>query len=349
MRVAVLTGPGRLDLVDWPEEPDPGPGEVLVAVRRVGICGTDYHAYSGDQNFITYPCVLGHELAVEVLQVGPEVADLQVGDYCAVLPYLSCRQCGACRRGRTNCCEHIEVLGVTRAGGLRERMLVPAAQLFRGPGLSLDQLVLVETLGIGWHAVARSEPDPQDTALVLGAGPIGLALAQAARARVQQVLIADVSPERAAFAAASGLAALTVGPDDQRALEAQVRDRTGGALPSLVFDASGNSSSMEASFELVGAAGRLIFVGHTRASLTFDNPGFHARELDLRASRNATPADWTEVVSAVQAGVIDATAWVNHRMSLAGVVEEIPGLAAHPGRVVKAVVELGTDVEEAAA
>jgi 2-desacetyl-2-hydroxyethyl bacteriochlorophyllide A dehydrogenase len=336
MRAAMLTGPGRLDLVEWREEPRPGPREVLAAVRRVGICGTDYHAYNGTQNFIVYPCVLGHELAVEVVQIGSEVADLQVGDLCAVLPYVSCGLCGACRRGRTNCCERIEVLGITRAGGLRERMVVPAAQLFHAAGLSLDQLVLVETLGIGWHAVARSRPDPADTVLVLGAGPIGLAVAHAARPRVRQVLIADISAGRVGFAATTGLEALTVGDD----LEAQVRDRTGGPLPSLVFDASGNPSSMEASFSLVGAGGRLVFVGHTRASLTFDNPGFHARELELRASRNATPADWVEVVSAVLTGVLDARSWVNHRMTFDVVVDELPRLASDPGRVVKAVVEV---------
>ena len=336
MRAVVLTGPGRLDVVEWREEPRPGPREVLVAVRRVGICGTDYHAYSGSQNFIVYPCVLGHELAVEVLQIGSEVADLQVGDLCAVLPYVSCGLCVACRRGRTNCCERIEVLGVTRAGGLRERMLVPAAQLFHAAGLSLDQLVLVETLGVGWHAVARSRPEPQDTVLVLGAGPIGLAVAHAARPQVRQILIADISAGRAGFAARSGLDALTVGDD----LEAQVRDRTGGPLPSLVFDASGNPSSMEASFGFVGAAGRLVFVGHTKVSLTFDNPGFHARELELRASRNATPADWTGVVSAMQTGMLDPRDWVNHRMPFDAVVDELPRLAGDPGTVVKAVVEV---------
>jgi 2-desacetyl-2-hydroxyethyl bacteriochlorophyllide A dehydrogenase len=337
MRAVVLSAPGRLDLVEWREEPPPGPREVLVAVRRVGICGTDYHAYRGTQNFIVYPCVLGHELAVEVLQIGSEVDGLRVGDRCAVLPYLSCGLCGTCRRGRTNCCERIAVLGVTRAGGLRERMVVPATQLFHAAGLSLDQLVLVETLGIGWHAVARGRPEPQDTVLVLGAGPIGLAVAHAARSSVRRVIIADIAAERVAFAAASGLEAMTAGAD----LGPRVRDHTGGPLPSLVFDASGNPSSMEASFGFVGAAGRLVIVGHTKASLTFDNPGFHAGELELRASRNATPADWAGVVSAMLTGGLDPRGWVNHRMMFDAVVDELPRLTEDPGAVVKAVVDIG--------
>jgi 2-desacetyl-2-hydroxyethyl bacteriochlorophyllide A dehydrogenase len=317
----------------------PGRGEALVAVRRVGICGTDYHAFGGTQNFIEYPCVLGHELAVEVLEVGPGVDGVAVGDRCAVLPYVSCGACAACRRGRTNCCLRIEVLGVTRAGGLRERMVVPASLLFVGDGLTLDQLVLVETLGIGWHAVDRGAPDWLDHVLVLGAGPIGLAVAQAARARKAQVVVADVSPARVAFAAASGLESLTV----DGGLAAAVLDRYDGDLPSLVVDASGNRASMEGAFGLVGTGGTLVLVGHTTGPLTFQNPGFHARELDVRASRNATPADWAQVIRGVRDGSLDAVGWVNHRTTLAAVADDLPRLAGSPGDVVKAVVEVGPE------
>lgn len=337
MQAAVLTGPGQLDLVEQPEAPDPGPGEVLVAVRRVGICGTDYHAYGGTQNFINYPCVLGHELAVEVLAAGAGVTDVAAGDLCAVLPYLSCGDCPACLRGRTNCCERLEVLGVTRPGGLRERMVLPAAQLFRSAGLSLDQLVLVETLGIGWHAVGRARPQPNDRVLVLGAGPIGLAVAQSVRHRVDRLLIADISADRADFAAASGLETLGVDGD----LPAAVLDRYGGVLPSVVFDASGSRASMEAAFGLVGTGGRLVLVGHTTGSLAFHNPGFHARELDVLASRNATPADCAEVIRAIEDGLLDPVSWVNHRSTLRAVIDDLPRLAASAGRVVKAVIHVG--------
>ncbi len=336
MLAALLSGPGRLELVEHPEDPDPGAGEVLVAVRRVGICGTDYHAYDGTQNFIQYPCVLGHELAVEVLAVGRDVTTVAPGDRCAVMPYLSCGRCDTCRRGRSNCCERIEVLGVTRPGGLRERMLLPAAQLFRGDGLSLDQLVLVETLGIGWHAVRRAGLAPEDSVLVLGAGPVGLAVAQVARRTTPRVRVADTLPGRVGFAAASGLDAFAVDDD----LAAQARERGDGDLPSLVVDASGDRGSMEAAFDLVGPAGRLVFVGHTRGVVSFGNPGFHRREVTLHASRNATAEDWAEVLAAVRAGSLEATTWVNHRSTLTSVVDDLPRLASTP-EVVKAVVDVG--------
>jgi len=337
MLTVVLTRPGLLEVVEQPDPPPPGEGEVLVAVRRVGICGTDYHAYRGAQNFVAYPCVLGHELAVEVLEVGPAVDDLVVGQWCAVLPYLSCGRCRACLRGRTNCCEVLRVLGVTEAGGLSERMVLPASHLIPGPGLTLDQLVLVETLGIGWHAVSRGQPRPDDSVLVLGAGPVGLAVAQAVRRTGARVLVADISSERARLAAATGVD--TVVADD--GFEEVLRERHGGGLPELVFDASGSRTSMEAAFEMVGSCGTLVLVGHTTASVTFRNPGFHARELDLRASRNATREDWAQVIVAIGDGTLDALPWVNHRTTLPALVEELPRLAADPGPVVKAVVEIG--------
>jgi 2-desacetyl-2-hydroxyethyl bacteriochlorophyllide A dehydrogenase len=340
MQAAVLERPGSMLLVERDEPADPGPGEVLVAVRRVGICGTDHHAYRGMQNFFAYPRVLGHELAVEVLTVGDNVTKIRPGDLCAVLPYISCGTCRPCRSGRANCCERINVLGVTQDGGLRERMVVPATQLFTDPALTLDQLVLVETLGVGWHAVARARPEPDDSVLVLGAGPIGLAVALAARSRVERLLVGDVSAERVAFAEACGLDAVQVDGE----LEAQVLDRNDGALPSLVFDATGSRASMQAAFGLTGSCGTLVFVGHTTGSLTFANPPFHARELDVRASRNATIGDWTEVITATTHGTLDAHRWINHRTTLAGIVAQLPGLAADPGWVVKTVVEVGEGV-----
>ena len=230
-------------------------------------------------------------------------------------------------------------MGVTRDGGLRERMVVPASHLFTDPDLTLDQLVLVETLGVGWHAVARAQPQPDDIVLVLGAGPIGLAVAQAARARVDLLVVADVSAERVAFAQASGHDSLLVDHE----FVPRLLDHNRGALPSLVFDATGSRTSMENAFELTGSCGTLVFVGHTTESIRFENPSFHARELDLRASRNATVADWTEVIKAARDGTLDALGWVNHRTTLAGIVDELPGLAADPGRVVKTVVDLDGD------
>lgn len=334
-----LDHPGAIGTVELPEPRAPGAGEALVAVRRVGICGTDHHAFAGVQNFVQYPLILGHEVAVDVLAVGSGVTEVREGDQCAVLPYVSCGRCAPCRRGRSNCCERIEVLGVTADGGLRERMVLPARLLYHRTGLSLDQLALVETLGIGWHAAQRGTPDPADTVLVLGAGPIGLAVAECLHGRVTDLVVGDIHPARLAFAAGQGFAAV---PVDEELTE-RLRTRGEGDLPTLVFDATGSKASMERAFGLVGAGGTLVMVGHTTGALTFANPVFHAKELDVRGARNALPGDWTGVLDAVCAGAVDAVSWINHRSTLSTIGDDLPDLAAKPDLVLKAIVDIGGD------
>lgn len=337
MLSVVLVAPGQLELLERPEPPAPGVGEALVAVRRVGICGTDHHAFAGRQNFIRYPCVLGHELAVEVLALGPQVDHVRVGDLCAVLPYVACGDCDSCRRGRTNTCARLQVLGVTREGGLQERMVVPAALLFMGDGLSADQLAMVETLGIGWHAMRRARPEAGDRALVLGAGPIGLAVAQALKEFTDEVVIADLAASRLEFAAAQGMTAVPVGA----APGAAPPELFDGRQPSLVFDATGHEASMESALGYAGPGGRVVFVGHTRGRISIDNPTFHARELDVMGSRNATADDWHDVVARVRDGQLDALPWINHRASLRSIATDLPALGDATGAVVKTVVEVG--------
>jgi threonine dehydrogenase-like Zn-dependent dehydrogenase len=230
-------------------------------------------------------------------------------------------------------------LGVTIDGGMRERMLVPSAHLFPDPVLSYDQLVLIETLGIGWHAVERADPQPDDRVLILGAGPIGLAVAQAAGLRGSELVIADIAAERVAFASATGLTTLAIGDDPA----AQLRSLGDGWVPTIVFDATGNRSSMESALNLTDQGGVVVFVGHTVGEISVHNPTFHGRELDVRASRNATFADWDGVMAAVRHGSLDATGWLNHRTTLAGIIDELPRLASDPGAIVKSVIDIGPE------
>ena len=148
MRQVVLQEPGAL--VDR-RVPHPvcGPGEALVRVHRVGVCGTDFHAYAGTQPIITYPRVLGHEIACEVVQAPPNDRGISAGDRCAIEPYIACGGCRACRAKRPNCCERLQVLGVHVDGAMQTFLAVPLELLHKSDVLSMDQLALVETLGIG--------------------------------------------------------------------------------------------------------------------------------------------------------------------------------------------------------
>lgn len=340
MRAVVLTEPGRLDATERPEPDEPGAGEAIVAPSRVGLCGTDYHAYAGRQNFFTYPRILGHEIAAEVVAVGAGVTNVVVGDHCAVLPYLACNTCSACSRGRTNCCERLGVLGVTMDGALCEHFAVPASSLFSSPGLGDDALALVETLGIGMHAVARADVQPDEFVLVVGAGPVGLAVAQAARVRGGRVVLTDSSAERIdAAGRILGLRSLVRGPT----IEDELRDVGHGELPTAVFDATGNADSMAASAHLVNATGSLVLVGHTAGRIQFDNPLLHRRELTILTSRNALATEWPHLIELVSAGDLDALGWINRRTSLDEVTGEFAAWAQPGSGVLKAIVEIGPE------
>lgn len=339
MHALILQEPGHLQATSTALPSAPGPGEALVRVHRVGVCGTDLHAFKGRQPFFSYPRILGHELGVEVLAVGAAVTNIAVGDRCAVEPYLNCGRCIACRRGKPNCCGELQVLGVHVDGGMREAFVLPAAKLHASRSLSFDQLALVETLGIGAHAVQRASLEPGEAVAVLGAGPIGLAVIQFALAAGARVLVVDVNASRLAFCRDRlGLAAEdTV---DARGVDvaAPLRDRTNGDLPTAVFDATGNAQSMAASFALPAHGGRLVFVGLFPGDVTFNDPNFHRRELTLLASRNSRPEDFRRIIDLVESGRVDTTPWITHRAALADVPAQFSDWTSPEAGVLKAMI-----------
>lgn len=309
-----LEEPGRFTCREI-APPTRAPGEAIVRVRRIGICGTDLHAFAGRQPFFSYPRVLGHELGVEVIDPGDDPHGLTAGDRCAVEPYLNCGRCDPCRRGRSNCCTRLRVLGVHLDGGMQPVIAVPSQKLHHENSLSFDQLALVETLAIGAHAVERAAVRPDDYVLVLGAGPIGLSVIQFVQAIGARLAVVDLSAVRRDFCRDQlGVAE----PLDAAAsdLVERVKSRGDGEPPTVVFDATGNARSMCAAFDWPAHGGRLVFVGLVQGELTFDDPNFHRRELTLLASRNALPATFQHVLSLVTQGKVDTSPWITHRLPL---------------------------------
>jgi len=337
LKRVVLEQPGRLVASEGPPPGPPGPDEALVRVRRVGVCGTDFHAFKGDQPFFTYPRILGHELAAELVEA-PDAAGLKTGDRCAVEPYMECGRCVACRRGRTNCCAKLEVLGIHVDGGMREFIKVPVRKLHRSGSLSFEQLALVETLSIGAHAVGRAGLEPGETVLVVGAGPIGLAVIQSAQPLGVRVLATDVNEARLEFCRRQMGVEHTflTGASAEEAL----REATGGEMPTVVFEATGNPASMERSFGFVASGGKLVLVGLCQSNIAFSDPEFHRREMTLLSSRNARAADFKRVLSAVEAGTLDTRPWVTHRASLADLAAALPSWSDPRAGVLKAMVEV---------
>lgn len=310
-QVAVLNGPGQFIFRELASAAGPGPGEARVRVHCVGVCGTDLHAYAGNQPFFDYPRVLGHELAVKVLELGEEVEGLRVGDRCAVEPYLNCEDCPACRAGRGNCCQRMRVLGVHVDGGLLGELTLPASKLHKANALSHEQLALVETLCIGTHAVSRARVQHGEPVLVVGAGPIGLGAALAAKAAGGEVAVLDLSVNRLAFAADQDITHTLQAGDDE---VERIRRTFAGQLPSVVLDATGHAGSMQRSFDRCEHAGRLVYVGLVRDDLSLHDPDFHKKELTLLASRNALAADFRRVIDWLAAGAIDVEPWLTERV-----------------------------------
>lgn len=338
MKSIVLEEPGRLSLTDNTAPPEPKPGDALVRPRRVGICGTDFNAFTGKQPFFNYPRVLGHELGVEIVSVESNEWGLASGDFCAVEPYLNCGRCIACRRGRPNCCVELRVMGVHTDGGLSELIAVPVGKLHKSRTLSLDQLALVEPLSIGAHSISRAGVEPGEFALVIGAGPIGLAVAQFARLAGARVIVMDVNEARLDFC--RRLIDVQVVIADPENVVTRLADITGGDLPPLVFDATGNKHSMTLAFNYVAHGGRLIFVGLFQGDVTFDDPNFHQRELTLMSSRNATAGDFKHVISLLESDGVNAASWISHRAAFADAARELPGWVERRSEFIKGVVEL---------
>ena len=298
---------------------DPGEGEVRVGIRRVGICGTDLHAYKGNQPYFKYPRILGHELAGEVLDAGGSVSDVKTGDSVTVIPYLHCGECRACQAGLTNCCQSLTVFGVHQDGGMAEELIVPATHLIPSMKLDLDQLALVECLAIGAHAVRRGEPALDALAVVVGAGPIGLGVIQILMAYGIEVAVVDANPQRLKFCRETLGVQHAHAVGDGAVLD-WIEELTAGNLADIVFDATGNPAAMEQGFSLVGHGGRYVLVSIVKGDLCFNDPDFHRRELTLLASRNATREDFATVMSLMTAGALNEKAMITHRASL----EDVP-------------------------
>lgn len=338
MRALSLDAPGKVQMVSLSDPSVPGPAEALIRIRQVGVCGTDYHAFHGNQPFFTYPRILGHELGVEIVAVGTEVHQLEKGDHCAVRPYLSCGACPACLRGKPNCCVYLQVFGVHVDGGLREFAVLPAAYLHPARTLTFEQLALVEPLAIGAHAVAGAALSKKERVLVVGVGPIGLAVTQFALLMGAQVMVTDISQQRLAFC--QSLWPMVTCIDGSEPVVETLERLLGDDLPTAIFDATGNPQSMQASFTYVGYGGRVIFVGLSQGNITFSNPLFHSREMTLLASRNALAADFDRIIAALQANELNLAPWITHRATLETAVDAFPQWSSATSVMIKNLISI---------
>lgn len=338
MKALLLEAPRNFQRIEIAPPGDPGPGDALVRVHRVGICGTDISGFLGKMPFFSYPRIPGHELGVEVVAVGQGVTHVKPGDRCSIEPYINDPNSYASRRGHPNCCEKLEVLGVHRDGGMRPQFILPARKLHPSRSLTFDQLALVETLAIGCHAVNRAAIQPDEACLVIGAGPIGLATIEFVKLTGCKLIVLDMNDQRLEFCRRVMGVPHTVKPSEN--LDRDLRDLTDGHLPDVVIDATGSHVSMSNAFGLIAPGGKLVYVGITTDEVRFRHPVFHKPEGTLLCSRNALPDDFTRIIDLIETGRIDTRPWITHRSPFDELPEVFPSYTRPETGVIKAIVEL---------
>jgi 2-desacetyl-2-hydroxyethyl bacteriochlorophyllide A dehydrogenase len=336
MKAIVCERPHQLDVEERPL-PARGAGEVLIRISRIGLCGTDYHIFAGNQPFLSYPRVMGHELAGRVAEAdsGSGFAE---GQLVTINPYLACGTCVACRKDKPNCCVSIRVLGVHTDGGMCEYLSVPARAVIPARSLSDDQAAMVEFLSVGAHAVRRGETAAGDLVLVVGAGPIGIAAALFAELAGAKVTLIDTDSRRLEYARTAIGLKRTLLVDES--IDDSLNAMTGGDYFDLVFDATGNSRAMEKGFSYVAHGGSYVLVSIVKQDICFSDPEFHKREMRLIGSRNASNQDFHDVIAAIEAGKIPTEAMKTHAFPLAEAPQRIPELISKQGSVLKAILML---------
>jgi 2-desacetyl-2-hydroxyethyl bacteriochlorophyllide A dehydrogenase len=332
--VIVCRQPGEL-VPERRPAPTPGEGEVLVRVKRVGICGTDMHIYQGNQPYVTYPRIMGHEIS-GIVAAAPSSSTLREGDQVCVLPYISCGTCNACRKNKPNCCVRVEVLGVHRDGALASLVALAERFVLTAPGVTIDEAAMIEFLSIGAHAVRRAGIAAGQRVVVSGAGPIGIACALFSHLRGGDVVVLDTRAERLALCRDNlGVEALLV----DATIDERLRAITSGDLFDVVFDATGSPAAMQNGFRYIAHGGTYVLVSIVNANIAFSDPEFHKREATLLGSRNATREDFEYVLACMRGGQIPARALHTHGTPLLNLPVALPQwLDPHAG-VIKAVVE----------
>ncbi|MFK7771665.1 MAG: zinc-binding alcohol dehydrogenase family protein, partial [Saprospiraceae bacterium] len=284
MKYIICEKPGKF-LLKEKEPPTRKAGEALLKINQVGICGTDFHAYCGNQAFFSYPRILGHELAAEIIEIESNEQKLSAGDKVIIMPYISCYECFSCRNGKTNCCSKIQVIGVHSDGGMQEVVSLPADILIPAGKLSDTEIAIVEPLAIGAHAIRRAALQKGETVLVIGCGPIGVGLMKQAQIDGAKVIAMDIDQDRLEYAKNE------IGVDYcVNALKNPINEIlaiTNGDLATAVFDATGSRQALESGVNYLSFGGRYILVGIYNGNLSFNHPSMHSKETTLMCSRNA--------------------------------------------------------------
>ena len=334
MQTLVCVQPGKFEYREG-EIIKPVKGESLLRIKRIGICGTDLHAFEGTQPYFEYPRILGHELAAEFVE--GDADGFQQGELVTIMPYFYCGKCIACRNGKTNCCVNIKVCGVHQDGGMREYFTVPSYSLLHSDGLSPDALALAEPLAIGAHAAGRAGIKAGEYVLIVGAGPIGLGILEFVKIAGAQAIAMDINTQRLLFCKEKLNIPFVINGSSENIVE-QLKEITAGDMPATVIDATGNLHAINSAFRYISHGGKYILVGLQKADISFSHPEFHKREATLMSSRNATTEDFNHVIQNLKNNRINAELYITHRVAFDEVKNNFESWLKPETGVIKAMV-----------
>jgi threonine dehydrogenase-like Zn-dependent dehydrogenase len=335
MKAFQITGPGDFAVVEIPV-PTPQPGEVLLRVQMVGMCGSDLNTFRGKNPMVSYPRILGHEIAATIVECPGDSFELRRGMDVTVSPYTSCGSCSSCLQGRPNACQFNETFGVQRDGAMAEFIVVPSEKIFRAPDLRIEELALVEPLTIGFHAVRRGRVEAADRVAVFGAGGVGVGAIAGAARRGASVIAVDVDDGKLSLAMAAG-AKFAIN-SSRESLHQRLQEITDGHGPAVSIEAIGLPSTFRSAVEETAFCGRVVYIGYAKEPVCYETRLFVQKELDILGSRNAVPEDFQAVIEMLRAREFPTARMISKIVPLASAGDALREWSANPASFSKIVV-----------
>lgn len=337
MKAVQIAAPSDMKVVEV-ERPALHAGEVLVKIAYVGFCGSDLNTYLGRNPMVKLPVIPGHEVGAVIEDTGPEVpAGLVKGMSVTLNPYTNCGKCASCRNGRVNACEHNETLGVQRNGVMCEYAVLPWTKIIPAEGLSPRDCALIEPMSVGFHAVSRAQVVDNEWVVVIGCGMVGMGAVIRASLRGARVIAIDLDDEKLALAKTFG-ASYVINSCTEKVAE-RIGQLTGGLGADVVIEAVGSPATYVMAVDVVGFTGRVICIGYAKSEVAFQTKLFVQKELDIRGSRNALPADFRAVIHYIKEGRCPIEKFVSAVVPPEEASEAMERWAAEPGKVFRILVK----------
>lgn len=313
--------------------PEAQPGQAIIKVKSASICGSDVGAYRGHNVLVTYPRILGHEVAGEIADIGPNEKGLKKGDKVILDPYIYCGKCYPCSIGRTNCCENLQVLGVHVDGGMAEYFSHPDHLLHKVPeDMSWDLIPLAEPLTIALHSIHRAQVKAGETVAIIGAGPIGLMAALVALEYGAKPILIDILEARLEYAKSLGVT-YTVNPSETNVTEA-IKEITGGVMAQAVIEASGANRAIRDTLDYASFAGRIVFTGWPKSDTELPTALITKKELDIRGSRTSA-GEFQEAIELIYSGKINVSATVSKQVAFDDLAKSVADQSDTPEKFLK--------------